>query len=103
MRKCVKIVLTDFVEHCDSVENLYKMLKKNLSFDNVEGVVQPFSEDEVHLVVYGPKARVDDLVDALEEAVIREGATAKHMMGFSVEPFLKDEDYRGVFRFVQRA
>lgn len=102
MRKCVKVVLSDFDDYFDDLESLYKMLKKRLSLDDLEGVVQP-QEEEVHMVIYGPKERVDEVVDMLEEFVIKEGATAKHMMGLSVEPFLKDEDYRGVFRFIQKA
>lgn len=102
MRKCVKIVLSDFEEYFDDLASLYKMLKKRLPFDNLEGVVQP-QEREVHMMICGPKEQVDAAVDALEEFVIQEGVSAKHMMGMSVEPFLKDEDYRGVFRFVQKA
>lgn len=102
MRKCVKVILFDFNTHFKDIDTLYQTIKKRIPFEGLEGVVQP-EEEEVHMVIYGLKERVDDAVDALEEFVITEGAQTQHMMGLSVEPFLKDEDYRGVFRFIQRA
>ncbi len=102
MRKCVKVILGDFKDHFDDLDSLYKILKKRLALSDLEGVVQP-DDGEIHIVIYGPKERVDAAVDALEEFVIKESAGSKDMMSMTVEPFLKEEDYRGVFRFVQKA
>jgi hypothetical protein len=99
MRKCVKIILTDFGD----LDVLYTLLKKKLSFDDLEGYAEPFSDEELHIVLYGPKKEVDNFVGSIEEIVLKANAHTKDEIGFFVEPFLKDEDYRGVFRFIKKA
>jgi hypothetical protein len=80
------------------VDSLYKVLKKKVDFKEVEGVAQVCDdqEQEVELVLYGPKDSIDEVVDAIDEVAMKEEITV------SVEPFLKEEDFRGVFRFIQR-
>lgn len=99
MRKCVKITLTDFGD----IDTLYSLLKKKMSFDDLEGYAHAPSEDEVNIVLYGPKEEVDNFVGALEEIVLKANAHTDDAIGFFVEPFIKDEDYRGVFRFIKKA
>lgn len=99
MRKCVKIIITDFGD----LDAFYKLLKKKAPLDNLEGYAEPVFEEELHIVVYGHKEEVDDFVGSVEEIVLKENADAGHEIGFSVEPFIKDEDYRGIFRFIKKA
>lgn len=99
MRKCVKITLTAFGD----LDALYKLLKKKLSFDDLEGYAEPSVEEELHIVVYGPKEAVDTFVGTFEDAILAENENRKHEMIYFFEPFLKDEDYRGVFRFIKKA
>jgi hypothetical protein len=99
MRKCVKITITEFGD----LDALYKVLKKKLSFDDLEGYAEPVLDDELHIVVYGPKEAVDLFVGNLEDVLLAENENRKHDIVYFFEPFLKDEDYRGVFRFVKKA
>lgn len=95
MRKCVKMIISDFSD----IDALYKMLKKKVDFKRVEGVanVSDEHENEVELIVYGSKEAIDDVVDAIDTLAMDEE------MSVSVEPFLKEEDFRGIFRFIQKA
>lgn len=99
MRKCVKITITEFGD----LDALYTLLKKKLSFEGLEGHVEPVSDDEVHIVVYGTKKEVDFFVGAFEDVILAENENRKHEIIYFFEPFLKDEDYRGVFRFIKKA
>ena len=100
MRKCVKMIVTDYHD----VDVFYKALKKRANVGAVEGVAEPLSDEELQIVVYGPKESVDEFVGAVEDTVItiaEEGDDqASELM---VEPFIKEEDYRGVFRFIKKS
>jgi acylphosphatase len=61
----------------------------------LEGALHTIAEDQIKIIVCGSKDNIDAFVDAL----YKEGATRKQF-SLSVEPFLKDKDYRGVFRII---
>jgi len=89
------MIISDFGD----VDSLYKMLKKKVNFNGVEGVAQVCDDQahEVELVLSGPKDAIDEVVDVIDEVAMKED------INVSVEPFLKEEDFRGVFRFIQKA
>ena len=99
MRKCVKMVVTDYQD----IEAFYKAIKKYANINAIEGVAEPVSEEELQIIVYGPKEDVDDFVCAVEDAVSIFAATSNQGSGFMVEPFIKEEDYRGIFRFIKKS
>jgi hypothetical protein len=99
MRKCVKITLTEFGD----LDKLYALLKNKLSFDDLEGHIEPVSDDEVAIVVYGLKKVVDAFISSLEDVILAENEKRKHEIIYFFEPFLKEEDYRGLFRFIKKA
>lgn len=98
MRKCIKMIVTDYHD----IDAFYKAVKKYADFAQVEGVAEPLSEEELQIVVYGPKESVDDFVCAVEDAVITVAEESSQGSGLMVEPFIKEEDYRGVFRFIKK-
>jgi acylphosphatase len=99
MRKCVKMIITDYHD----IDAFYKVLKKRAHMDNIEGVAEPISEEELQIIVHGPKDEVDDFVCAVEDAVSAVADQSNQDSGFMVEPFIKEEDYRGVFRFIKKS
>lgn len=96
MRKCIKIIITDFGD----VDMLYSVLKKKLNFAGIEGIATS-SDDEVYMIVYGPKEEVNSFVEDLEIVLDKESSHRKTPIGVLVEPYFKEEDYRGVFRFIK--
>lgn len=99
MRKCVKMVVTDYQD----IETFYKTLKKHVNVNAVEGLAEPISDEELQIIVYGPKDEVDDFVCAVEDAVSVVVGESNHGSSFMVEPFIKEEDYRGIFRFIKKS
>ena len=99
MRKCVKMIVTDYHD----IEAFYKAIKKFANVNTVEGVAEPLSDEELQIIVYGPKNEVDDFVCAVEDAVSVVAENSDQGSGFMVEPFIKDEDYRGIFRFIKKS
>ena len=99
MLKCIKIILT---EVGSEVEWFYRALKKSIDFDDLEGLVAPAENGGVRLVINGPKELVDSFVDVVDEIVLKHNIKKKTNIGLFVEPFFKDEDYRGLFRFIKK-
>ncbi len=92
MKKCVKIafhaplkkdILHSFVQHYAR------------SFA-LEGVAQAQAPDIVKIVVFGEMEAIDNLVD-----VIHKEAQKYSITQIEIEPFLKDRDYRGIFRVIE--
>lgn len=98
MKKCVKIILSGV---CDA-EGLYTTLQQTVDTGNLEGVVEQTDQDVIELIVNGSKDNVDDCVDAVELAAYAHGEQRKCRVYFAVEPFFKNEDYRGVVRYLRR-
>jgi acylphosphatase len=90
MMKCIKVtcmlkvtkVFADFVQ-----KHAHKLA--------LEGFLQIVTPDQIKIVVCGAKDNIDKFVDIL----YKEGAHKKPF-SLEVEPFLKDKDYRGVFRII---
>ena len=91
MNKCLKISFSA----ADLPDDFLRVFiqKQAKSFD-IEGVAQiVFTDGRVKIVACGPKEDVDAFVDALHK-----GSTKTYLDDIEIEPFLKDKDYRGVFR-----
>ena len=93
MNKCLKIsfgadipdgFLRDFVQ------------KHARTFD-LEGTARVFSTQEIIIIVVcGHKDAVDDFLD-----ILHKGSKEVFLEDIEIEPFLKDRDYRGVFRVIE--
>ena len=94
MNKCLKITF-----HGDLPKGFLKsVVQKHAQQLSLEGTVQKVHADGVitRVIACGSKDAIDDFLD-----VIYEGATTTSLDEIEVEPFLKDRDYRGVFRVIE--
>ena len=93
MHKCLKITF-----HGTIPEGfLHDFIQKEAKKFNLEGTVQVLaSENRIKIIVCGVKDAVDDFVDSLHA-----GSGRAMPEDIQIEPFLKDRDYRGVFRVIE--
>jgi acylphosphatase len=91
MKKCLKITL----KVPQKKEALFGALAKHAQSLSVEGTVQSGS-DLVRVIACGIKDRVDDFVDVIHREAAK--VSAEDVV---IEPYLKDKDYRGVFRIIE--
>lgn len=93
MNKCLKITFSASVPE----GFLHDFIQTHAKKLNLEGVVQVIAgEKKVRVVVCGDKDVVDQFVDLLHKG------TGKTLLDqIEIEPFLKDKDYRGVFRVIE--
>lgn len=98
MVKCVRVVLGNVSD----IEEFYALLKKQVVADAVEGTATPTKDNGIDIVVHGNKEQVDAFVDAVEEIAVKQSLKKKQEISFFVEPHLKEEDYRGLFRFIKK-
>lgn len=93
MHKCLKITFSSSIPE----GFLHDFVQKNAKKLNLEGVVQIVpSENRIKLIVCGGKDAVDQFVDLLHK-----GSSKAIPDDIQIEPFLKDKDYRGVFRVIE--
>lgn len=92
MNKCIRIsVYTHLTD--DFLKNA---VQKHAHKLNLEGFSQQMDENDFKIVVNGEKDHVDKFIDLLHKEFID-----LDISDFEIEPFLKDRDYRGVFRIIQ--
>ena len=91
MNKCLRITFSaDFPEGF-----LQSFVQKNARKLDLEGMAQ-VSGDMVRVIACGDKDKVDEFLDLIYKG------TSKYIPEYvEVEPFLKDKDYRGVFRIIE--
>lgn len=93
MNKCLKITFSSSIPE----GFLQDFVQTNAKKLNLEGMVQIVStENKIKLIVCGDKDAVDQFVDLLHKG---SGKTIPD--DIQIEPFLKDKDYRGVFRVIE--
>jgi len=62
----------------------------------IEGTVQLVEPNEMVIIACGEKESIDDFLDA-----VHEGFGVYVPEDVLVEPFLKEKDYRGIFRILE--
>jgi acylphosphatase len=92
MNKCLRITLT--VE--PKAAFLQNVVQKYARKFELEGLAQPMGSDKVRIIVCGEKELVDDFID-----IIHKESPKADVQDIEIEPFLKDKDYRGVFRVIE--
>lgn len=92
MNKCLKISFSGEFPPDFFKEFIQKHAKKL----GVEGTVQLISPQTVRIIACGTKESIDAFVD-----ILHKGASGVFLEGIEIEPFLKDKDYRGVFRVIE--
>ena len=92
MKKCLKITFVSRVldgEIRDFVQAAARKL-------GLEGTVQIIEPNEIMIIACGSKDAIDEFLD-----VIHEGSDSYIPEDVNVEPFLKEKDYRGIFRILE--
>lgn len=93
MNKCLRIVVRTNVTEA----YIQDVIQKNARTLGLEGTVQVVvPHKEVRIVVCGAKESVDLLLDVVHKGF--QGVVPEEV---HIEPFLKDKDYRGVFRIIE--
>ncbi len=92
MNRCMRITCAV----ADSEVGLHTFVQRYAKKFELEGVVQSLSDTRVRVVVCGTQDAIEDFVDALHHGVVEHVVSA-----LEIEPFLKDRDYRGVFRVIE--
>jgi len=77
-------------------EFLHDVVKKNARKYGLEGLVQNIGKDKVKIVVCGELEQVNLFIDILHKEI-----ALNDIALIEIEPFLKDKDYRGVFRVIE--
>lgn len=91
MGQCLKISFyanqpKDFLE---------SIIQKTARTLGIEGTVQTIDSESVSIVACSSKETLEQFLD-----VIHREATAGALRDIAIEPFLKNKDYRGVFRVI---
>lgn len=92
MKKCLKITLISKMlggRARDAIQGTARKL-------GVEGTVQFSEPNEVLIIACGEKDSIDAFLDAVHEGF--DGTVPEDVL---VEPFLKEKDYRGIFRILE--
>lgn len=89
MSRCLKITVraTGWQSHWhDKIADSAKRLQ-------IEGVLQTVGADLIKIIACGTEDHLDDFLDDLYELFADSASYVEEM-----EPFVKDRDYRGIFR-----
>jgi hypothetical protein len=92
VEKCLKILFNADVAKA----GLQKVLQTCTKKVAVEGVAQMFAENNIRIIVCGSVENVDIFIDLMYQELGK--ANIEEPV---IEPFLKDRDYRGIFRIVE--
>lgn len=92
MKKCLKIIFSAPIS-----EDFLQSILKTARFLEVEGTAQVMPpENTVRIIACGLKENVDNLLDMIHKEIAK-----LHINSIQVEPFIKEKDYRGVFRIIE--
>jgi len=92
MKKCLKITFISV----NTEGLLHEFIQKNARMLHLEGTVQVVEPDGISIVACGSKDNIDAFLD-----IIHQGFGTYIPENISVEPFLKEKDYRGIFRILE--
>lgn len=91
MNKCLRITLT-----LKLTAQAQQTIKNHARLLGVEGIMQVIDNDKVKVIVCGNIQKVDDFIDTIHRELQKNNAEV-----LEVEPFIKERDYRGVFRVIE--
>ena len=94
MNKCLRIHFS-----MDKIPTTFlrSVIKKYAEKFELEGTAQtPNNSDNVRIIVCGLKDSVDDFVD-----MIHKNSSKYPIKDLTIEPFVRNKDYRNVFRIIE--
>ncbi|MGE0207409.1 MAG: acylphosphatase [Candidatus Babeliales bacterium] len=82
----------------EPMQFLYQVIQKNARELGIEGIVQMANpaHHEVRLLACGSRSAIDDFLDLLHKEAAQE-----IIKNIEIEPFVKERDFRGVFRVIE--
>ena len=93
MKKCIKITFEASIPK----GFLQASVQKHAREFSIEGMAQIIlSENQVRVIACGEKEAIDNFLDNLHKDFSK-----AHIADIEIEPFLRDKDYRGVFRIIE--
>lgn len=77
---------------------LHSIIQKKARALGIEGTAQALNGDgkTIKISACGPKDSMEDFIDVLHKEVAREA-----IRNMEIEPFIKEKDFRGVFRVIE--
>jgi acylphosphatase len=99
MKKCVRLSIATLIPTQFLREKLLVFARSM----NIEGTAQVIGAEQItRIIACGHKERVDEFVDYIHKELAKESARLKEgVADIQVEPFVKDKDYRSVFRVIE--
>jgi acylphosphatase len=91
MNQCVKITLVVKA----SRDLLSNMIKKNAERLSIEGIGNVEGRGTIKIIAHGAHDSIDEFID-----ILYLGYKGARPSIIEVEPFLKNKDYRGIFRVI---
>ncbi len=91
MSRCIKMT---FVVRRSS-EQLFEDIQKYARSSDVEGFVMASTPTTIKMIACGNSENLETFLDRVDDIIARQGGH-----DVEVDPFLKDKDYRGVFRIM---
>ena len=93
MNKCLRIALTAH----SSNDFLYSVIQKHARKLGLEGMAQMVDpkNNQIRITICGPAVDLDHFID-----LIHKETQKFNVNDMEIEPFLKDKDYRSVFRVI---
>jgi len=93
MNKCLRITL--WIQKIPK-GFLKDAVQKHANTLKIEGTVQSMEEGVIKIVACGKKDTIDAFLDLLHKETLKVAVE-----DMQIEPFLKEKDYRGVFRVIE--
>jgi acylphosphatase len=92
MNKCLKITFTLLLKK----DFLQEVIQKLAQQHSIEGLAQVIDQKKIKILACGAKDNIEAFLDAIHKEAVRYS-----MSDIEVEPFLKEKNYRGVFRIIE--
>lgn len=92
MHKCVRIIIS--IPKTKGF--LHTVVQQYARQFGIEGVAQVQVPHTIKIVVAGTKEAIDNFIDILHRESL-----AHDISTIEVEPFVKDRDFRGIFRIIE--
>ena len=92
MKKCLKITFVSTILD-GGMRDFIQLQARKLG---LEGTVQAIEPNEISIIACGSKETIDEFLD-----IIHQGFGVYVPENVQVEPFLKERDYRGIFRILE--
>lgn len=93
MKKCIRLVFGPEIPE-GFLSSVILSLARSLG---LEGTAQHVAaESVVRVIACGEKKEIDDFLDGILKELAK-----KKIVDYEIEPFIKEKDYRGVFRIIE--